>query len=295
MHDFRLITMEDKPFFDRILLSEQPKTSELTFTNLFMWRHCYRTVWREWNGVSLVILHEANSEPFGLPPAGNGDKAAALEVLVSELRDLNVVPRIARVGADFVRTFVDPDRYEVIEDPNNSDYVYLAQDLIHLPGNRFHRKKNHLNKFIKNYGFEYRELTSELVGSFLELQEAWCELKNCAQNEGLSEEHGAIYEALSNYKALGFKGGAIIINSKVEAFAIGEMLNSDTAVIHAEKANPDIPGIYVAINQQFCQAAWSKVKYVNREQDLGLESLKKAKHSYNPHHMVEKFVLIPKN
>jgi uncharacterized protein len=295
MDDFRPVELTDKPVFDQFLAEEQPGTSELTFTNLFMWRRCYRTVWRVWNGVILLILHEANGEPFGMPPVGRGDKAAALEVLVSELRALKAAPRVTRVGEDFVHSFADPERYQVIEDRDNSDYVYLARDLIDLTGKKFHRKKNHLNKFIKNYSFEYAELTPELVGSFLELQEAWCELKNCVQNEGLSDEHGAIYEALSNYTTLGFRGGAIVIDSKVEAFAIGEMLNSDTAVIHVEKANPDVPGIYAAINQQFCQAAWSQAKYINREQDLGLESLKKAKESYNPHHMVDKFVLIPKD
>ena len=295
MDDFRPIELTDKPFFDQFLVREEPTISELTFTNLFMWRRCRRTVWRVWNGVLLLILQEPNAEPFGLPPVGDGDKAAALEVLVAELRTLNAMPRVSRVSGDFVRSFVDPDKYQVLADPNNNDYVYLAQDLIELTGKKFHRKKNHFNKFIKNYSFEYSELTPELVGSFLDLQEVWCELKNCTENEGLLEEHGAIYEALSNYKTLGFRGGAIIINSRVEAFAIGEMLNRDTAVIHVEKANPDIPGIYAAINQQFCQAAWSQVKYINREQDLGLDSLKKAKQSYNPDHLVEKFILIPKN
>ena len=93
---------------------------------------------------------------------------------------------------------------------------------------------------------------------------------------------------------LDYRGGAIVINGKVEAFALGEPLNEDTVVIHIEKANPDIPGLYAAINQLFCRHVWSHMKYVNREQDLGVEGLRKAKESYYPHHMVRKYTIVPK-
>ena len=84
------------------------------------------------------------------------------------------------------------------------------------------------------------------------------------------------------------------MDGKVEAFSFGEMLNPDTAVIHIEKANPRINGLYAVINQNFCAEAWAGVKFVNREQDLGLDGLRQAKESYHPHHMVEKFTIFPK-
>ena len=132
------------------------------------------------------------------------------------------------------------------------------------------------------------------LNHFLGLQEDWCELRDCVEDPDLLHEDRAIYEAISHFKELGFRGGAISIDSKVEAFALGEPLNPDTAVIHIEKANPDIPGLYAAINQLFCAEEWSGVKYINREQDLGLENLRKAKESYYPDHMVEKYTLIHK-
>jgi len=294
MEDFRPIELIHKPLFDRFLNQEQPRTSELTFTNLFMWRHCYSTTWSVRDGCLLIILKDGKRGAFGLPPAGGGDKASALDSLVGELRNLTDRPLIARVGRDQVENFVDASRYKTSEDRDNYDYVYLSQDLINLSGNRFHGKKNHLNRFVKNYPFEYKELDAHLVKSFLDLQETWCELRNCDENPGLMDENGAIYEALKNYEALGFKGGAILIGSKVEAFSFGEMLNRDTAVIHIEKANPEIPGLYAAINQRFCQAAWLEARFVNREQDLGIETLRKAKLSYNPDHLEAKFTVVPK-
>jgi hypothetical protein len=240
-----------------------------------------------------VLLQGDDGRRFGLPPVGPGRKEEALRVFLDELAKLSPgSARLCRVGKGFVERFVDRKTYRAVEDRANHDYVYVTEDLIKLSGNRYHRKKNHLNKFLKNYRFEYRRLDEIPTGAFLELQEDWCELRSCVENPDLFHEDRAIYEALTNSERLGFEGGAILIDSKVEAFALGEPLNPDTAVIHVEKANPEIPGLYVAINQQFCEHAWSYLKYVNREQDLGVEGLRKAKLSYYPDHLVEKYTIL---
>jgi hypothetical protein len=203
-------------------------------------------------------------------------------------------PRICRADEVFVRTFVDTDQFESVQDRNNADYVYLSQDLIHLSGRKFHRKKNHLNQFKKQVTFEYRPLDRELVADFLEMQESWCRMRECVESPDLLSEDYAVREALNHFEALGFQGGAVLVDGRIEAFSLGEPLNEDTAVIHIEKANPEIPGLYTAINQLFCQNAWPAMTYINREQDLGIEGLRKAKESYYPHHMVDKITLIPR-
>ncbi|MBW1764419.1 MAG: DUF2156 domain-containing protein, partial [Deltaproteobacteria bacterium] len=124
-------------------------------------------------------------------------------------------------------------------------------------------------------------------------QERWCELKYCEGSRSLSSEDIAIHEAMIHFDTLDYKGCVIKINSRIEAFSIGEQLNSNTAVVHIEKANPDIPGLYVAVNQFFCQDAWAEVEYINREQDLGIEGLRKVKESYYPDHMVNKYIVSP--
>jgi uncharacterized protein len=291
MADFDPINLEHKKVFDRVFAQDPPQTSELTFTNLYMWRLRYRPVWTTWHDCLLIIMQPEGEQPFGLPPAGSGDKRQAADTLCRELEKISSEPRLARIPEDFVRRHVDTARYTAREDPDNDDYVYLARELIHLPGRKFHTKKNHLNRFLKNCPFEYRKLDAELVECFLRMQEDWCELKDCVDNTELYEEDRAVYEALTSVDELGFTGGAIVIDSQVEAFSLGELLNPDTAVIHIEKANPRISGLYAAINQRFCEDAWQNVTYVNREQDLGLEGLRKAKQSYQPHHMVKKFVV----
>ncbi len=290
---FEPINLSNKDHFSRFLSGDPPVISELTFTNLFMWRDCYNTLWQMRKDCLLIIMRPHNEPIFALPPVGPGDKVEAVDFLMTFLRKVSPEPRICRVSEDFVEKYVDRNRFAVLEDRDNSDYVYLARDLAELAGNRFHKKKNHLNKFIKNYQFEYRKLDTELVGRVLEMQDQWCELRDCLTNPNLLAEDRAVYEALINYESLDFTGGAILIDSKVEAFTLGERLNSDTAVIHIEKANPEIPGLYAAINRFFCEDALSNFTYVNREQDLGVEGLRKAKESYHPDHMVKKFIISP--
>jgi hypothetical protein len=294
MTDFKPIEIQDKPLFDEFLRQDPPQVSELTFTNLFIWRHHYQPAWAEWNGCILILFHPHKSPAYGLCPFGPGDKKNGLDLLCKELAKQAAEVRICRVGEEFVANQVDPAAYEAVPDRDNSDYVYLTKDLINLSGNKYHRKKNHLNQFIKNHAFEYRPLDAELVKRVLGMQEAWCQIRECVLKPDLLAEDFAVHEALTYFGELSYQGGAILINSVVEAFSLGEPLNQDTAVVHIEKANPEILGLYAAINQLFCLNTWSNVTYINREQDMGVEGLRKAKESYYPHHRVNKYTVKPK-
>jgi hypothetical protein len=224
---------------------------------------------------------------------GRGDKQKAMETLLDYLKDKTASPKISRAGEGFVNN-VDKTMFTCTPDPNNSDYVYQSQDLINLSGRKYHRKKNHLNQFIKSYQCEYRELDAGLVECFINMQEKWCMMRECMENPNLLSEDYAVRRALTNFKELDYRGGAVLVNGRMEAFSLGELLNPNTAVIHIEKANPDIPGLYAAINQMFASSAWSETGFINREQDLGIDGLRKAKESYYPHHMINKYTIMRK-
>ena len=290
---YQELQLEDKAVFNRHLHAGPPCISEMTFSNLFMWRHHYMPRWREGQGCLLVVVSPEGGEPFGLPPAGEGDLLAAAEELCHDLADMGARPSLQRVGERLALALAEEGRFNIELDQANSDYIYLASELANLPGRRFHRKKNHFNKFVKNHDFTYRPLEAELIAQVLDMQEAWCQLRECSADPGLASEDRAVVEALSNYDALDYSGGVIVIQGKVEAFSLGEPLNPDTAVVHIEKANPEFDGIYAAINKLFVEHAWGEMKYINREQDLGLSGLRKAKESYQPNHMVNKYVVTP--
>lgn len=294
IENYKLLALEDKDLFDRRLADKPPDISELTFTNLFMWRHYYRPVWREYGEQILIICDPPDDTPFGLPPIGAGNPKDALRTLCADLVYKGAaVSRICRVGASFIEPFVDEKEYRITPTPEQSDYVYLTEDLINLSGRKYHQKKNHLNQFIKNYDFECVVMDSTIVRKVLDMQESWCELRECSLDSSLSNEDLAVFEALTNFDLLGFSGLAILINNKVAAFNIGEPLNPETMVIHIEKADPEIRGLYTAVNQIFCRVIGKDKRFINREQDLGREGLRKAKLSYKPHHMVDKYTISP--
>jgi hypothetical protein len=294
LDSFKSLEISDRQELDPLLRQFKPKVSELTFTNLFMWRRSNKPAWKIRDNFLFLVFRPDNEEPYGLKPVGAGDTQGALDYLWDVLGQVSDDPRICRADEEFVERFAPSDKYSIEDDRDNSDYVYKSDDLINLSGNRFHSKKNHLNKFKKTYEYEYRDLGKELVDSVLELQEEWCRLKECEYNPGLRKEDTAIYEALTHYEELGCTGGAILIDSKVQAYTLGELLNDNTAVIHVEKANPEISGAYVAINNFFVSANWEDTPYVNREQDLGVPGIRKAKESYNPEYMVDKYTIRPR-
>jgi hypothetical protein len=178
----------------------------------------------------------------------------------------------------------------VEEKREHFDYVYLTRDLIDLPGNRNRNKRNHINQFFRAYrSYVYEEFNDRHIEAALNLQEKWCTLRRCEEDLNLLGEWDAIREILSNYRALEVAGAVIIVEGEVKAFTLGEPLSEDMALIHIEKADPGIPGLYQLINQQFCARRWDQMKFINREQDLGIPGLREAKLSYNPDHFVKKY------
>ncbi len=289
--EFRELSLEDKPLFDRMFTQYPPLISEFTFTNLFIWRDAYRTKVSRMDHL-ICLLSDRGKEPFFFPPIGEGDVVKCFMEWSQYLKGRGISLKIERLpeamvlGKDWER-----EGFEVKLDPNQSDYIYLTKDLIKLEGRKYHRKRNHLKQFKEKYSYQYISLDPEWIPQCLQLSAEWCDLKHCETTPGLMQESIAIKEAFTHFEKLGLKGGAILIDGKVEAFTLGEALNPETVVIHIEKANPAFEGLYAVINQAFLEKEWSAYPYVNREQDLGEEGLRKAKESYFPHHKVNKYTL----
>ncbi len=267
--------------------------SECTFTNLFMWRKWYNIKWCLFME-HLCIQASRNDTTFILPPFG--PDLAKVPFVIDKL-----VEYFASQSTPFVMKGVYEDIVEVLQkerpamfkfkdDRDNYDYVYLASDLTDLKGRKFHSKKNHVNSFRHSYpGYQYQQLTADLIPTCIDFTIEWCKKRGCDSDVDLEIEKCAVLEALRHFDQLNFTGGIIFIDGQMEAMTFGELLNPEMAVIHVEKANPDIKGLYAAINQDFCRHAWNDVKYINREEDMGIEGLRKAKESYKPVLMVKKY------
>jgi hypothetical protein len=169
------------------------------------------------------------------------------------------------------------------------DYVYSTEQLINLTGRRFHAKRNHINTFISLYNnYKYTSIGPHNITL---LREAVDSLFTERDNEDLTDEYGAICIAVDAFEELGLSAGVITVDGKIAAYSIGEKMNCDTALIHTEKADRSYNGAYAIINRDFLRAEFSDTLYVNREEDMGIKGLRKAKLSYNPIYFNEVYSL----
>ncbi len=147
-----------------------------------------------------------------------------------------------------------------------------------------------MNQFRKKYDFEYVPFGTDIIHKAMEMQEDWCTWRDCESSDLLSAENRTISKILTQWETIkGLTGGTIIANQKMAGYTIAERLTDDTLVIHFEKGNPDYKGIYQAINQMFLERSGNTFEFVNREQDLDIQGLRKAKLSYHPVNFIKKY------
>jgi len=287
--EFTPLTLEHKDAVDAVLAQHPPLASEYTFTNLFAWggvNHYQLARFAE----GLFIRKGCGRGLALLQPLGMADGAQAIVAGLEYLATASDQPLIDRVGEDFLAAIDGqlPD-LTVEEDRANFDYVYDVEELIALAGDKYHAKKNLLNQFLKFNPARYLSFTPDIVARALRFQHAWCSERECEKDDGLRREQCAVFRMLQHFDALRIRGGAIEIGGELVALTLGERLNEDTLVIHVEKARAGITGLYQAINREFLRDAGQEFHYVNREQDLGVPGLRKAKLSYNPVRLIKKY------
>ncbi|HDQ46414.1 MAG TPA: DUF2156 domain-containing protein [bacterium] len=289
--EFKRIELADRDLIHARFQAYAPEISELTFTNLFIWRHYYQFQWSLQGDILLILAHPLNWGYYLLAPVGGASRAELVPKLLDWLCEEKeeCTPRIERADARLIRELGPAAGLSVEPAEDQFDYVYATADLINLTGRRYHAKKNHINRFSKNNRFEYRSLTPELAEASIHVLKRWCDWRECEKSPLMRAEFDAVHEALLHFVPLELGGGAILVEGEIMAFALGERLNPGTAVIHAEKAAPNIPELFAMINQQVCAHEFAGFPHINREQDLGEPGLRRAKRSYHPVQMVEKY------
>lgn len=286
----RPLILEDKPMFDRMLRSFRPETSELTFTNLFAWRNVYQFSVSSLFGY-LIVLREKDGALELLDPIGPiWTKRAVIEACFQRIPPQTSVSFV-KLPQITTSMFADDSQYSLSQDRDNSDYVYSNADLTFLRGNGYDGKRNQIKRFNKSTTFEYLPLTDSDISDALAFERQWYQSRDCAGDDSLLHERQALEEMLLNFTALGIVGGIIKVGGKIVALSLGECLNSDTMVVHIEKADAALPGVYQTINMLFAQSEGEGFAFINREQDLGIPGLRQAKESYHPHHMAAKYTL----
>lgn len=295
MLKFEPIKIVDKSVFADVLSQRRYENSWLTFGNLFIWRHAFGTEWARLPEGILIKFRQGGQDYF-LPPLVTAE--ASFAAVVNRIAETTTTAgeRFVMLGAsEAMAAEIEtafPGKYAAEAKRDRYDYLYQAADLKNLAGRRYHAKRNYVNRFrSETPDWQYETLTAKLAQECLQVAEAWCESRNCDSDSDLAHEYDAISEAFMHFDELDCFGGAIRIVGKVEAFTLGEMLNADMAVVHVEKADAAITGLFPMINQEFCRRLSPEVEYVNREEDMGNEGLRKAKESYYPIRLIEKYEL----
>ena len=291
--EFKPFRIEDKARIDSYFVVHHYEQIDCTFNTLFLWQDAYQTSWAEQDGI-LFVRAGTGKDTFFMPPFAKEEEnfVHGLALIHEEYDKLGLPFRLTSASSwvtEQIERLV-PGKYDFIEDRDNEEYIYRTEDMIRLPGKKLRMKKNHLNGFLRQYAdYQYEAITKE------NLEDAKAGIHDWFLRHGdIEEEEQAIKRCFDHWDALGVKGAVIRIYGKVEAFTNGDSINEKMAHIIFEKANPEIRGLYQAINRDFLMHEFAETEFVNREEDLGLPGLREAKMGYHPDHLTEKYDVVLK-
>jgi len=291
MLPFRPVTIDDKEtlqyFFNKVAFGN----CDFSFSNIFSWKHFYDTNFAVKDDFLYFRFQPGDYSPGYLFPVGDGNLKAAIENMKQDADERAAELQLYAVTQKMFDLLEEamPGQFLYEKDRDWYEYIYSSNDLITLKGKKFQAKRNHINKFMRTYEWEYLPITREIIPDCLSLYERWCaENGGCHGEKSLLEERIATHCAFNNFEKLGLIGGALRINGEILAYSYGQPLTKDVFGVHAEKCLYEIDGGFTMINREFAEHNCVAYTYINREEDLGMDSLRQAKMSYHPVILLEK-------
>ncbi len=291
MLEFRDISIDDKERIQKIYHNAPDRGCEYTFGNLYIWHDIYETKIAFSDDGYLVVRFADHVNAF-LFPEGGSDLRGVIEEMRADCAQGGVPFRIIAARKEDAEQIeaLYPDTVRLHTNRDFFEYVYNSADLIQLAGKKYHGKRNHISRLRSDYpDSEFFEITPENIAEVVAMNESW--YTEYLDSTGLEEEHEASARAFRHFFDLGFSGGCLKEGGRVIAFALGEPINRETFCVHMEKACYDVGGAYTVINQQFAEHFCGGYRFINREDDVGQEGLRKAKLSYYPAEIKEKYVV----
>lgn len=291
MIQFSDIDISSKEEIQSYTINSKYRNCDFSFSNLCSWRVLYKTQYAIYKG--FLIIRFWNSERMSfLYPIGTGDIKEIIKDLIHFAESIGQefnMQGVCKEDVDLInKMFEGKVKYE--SNRSLADYIYNREDLVNLKGKKYQPKRNHINKFKKSYpNYRFEPITEDKIEDCIKLEEEWCKAKNCNENNEKSDERKALTFALNNFKSIGLRGGVLYVENKIVAFTFGTAINQDTFGVNVEKANTDFDGAYSVINNEFAKTIPEQYAYINREEDLGIDGLRKAKLSYYPEILLEKY------
>jgi hypothetical protein len=288
--------MSDRDAVNEILGESDYRGCEYSFANNLAWRRKAHSRVCLWGGFYIC----AATEPIisYVFPAGKPKTTGGYKTVIDEMKRYsefhNQTLKISGVTAEQLPLFEEfyPGAYDIEVFTGDFDYIYKSEDFIGLPGKRYHAKRNHIAQFERAYNWEFSEITENDFDDCIEFAAVSYNDSGDYLDEGKIFEQYAINCFFTHFTSLGLTGGILRVDGKIAAFSIGERLNSDTLDVHIEKADTDFKGAYTAIANKYAALAAKNLKFINREEDLGIPGLRKSKQSYLPCFQIEKHTIV---
>lgn len=295
--DFKKLTLQDKELFEKYIYPYKFLSCEYSFTTLYIWKDGCDVQYTIYKDALIIKKKDFQGNYYFMQPLGYKEEnlKEILDYILQYRRENNMKYMFKDLEEDFIRKikslYAEEKNICIKEDRDNFDYLYEAEKLIKLSGKKFHSKKNHYNSFVKKYCYEVKKIEGEkVINDVIKSAEKWYS-ENNNNDKMLYYETAAIKDIVQNMNLFNLEGIAVYVEDQVAAFSLGEKLNDKLAVIHIEKGDMRYQGIYSFINRTFIDMCFNDVKIINREQDLGIEGLRKAKLSYYPFKLEKKFIL----
>lgn len=294
MIDFQPVTLADKALIDSCVRKSECRNCDMAFANMFCWQFVFQSAKAVIDGFLVIRFRIGGGGKIGyMQPLGEGDFSRIIPCLAEDAHRHGQRLRLIGLsdqGREMLRTS-GCGEFAFESDRDLEDYVYNAEELRTLPGRRYQPKRNHINRFTAEYDYRYEPLTRDRFAECLRLEAEWRK-GHTGHTSELSAEQHAMRLAFANYEELGLTGGCIYVGDKLVAFTYGSPVNHDTFDCHVEKADTEYDGAFTIINKLFAEHLPEEYLYINREEDLGLEGLRRAKLSYHPAFLLHKYTAI---
>jgi Uncharacterized conserved protein len=286
--EFKRPTLEDKELFRSYLQKYPSRSCDRTFANIYLWAKHYHVEYALVNEVLLFRVKGEDACSFAYP-VGEASKIKELfDYLLENCDGEFTLYSVTETQFAQLEEWY-PEEFTIEFDEDLADYVYEAEKLKSLSGKKLHSKRNHINKFKAEHAqWSYEPITEDNYEECFQMSLKWREENEMEEDEEKRYELAVTQNALRLMKELDLLGGVLRVEDNIVAFTIGEAISEDTFVVHIEKAFAEIQGAYPMINQQFVLHEGGKYQYINREEDMGVPGLRRAKQSYRPVFMVEK-------
>ena len=289
---FLPITIDDKEIFDEFFINNDSISCANDFSTIFCWNVEGNVRYTIVDDDVLIVYNiYEGKKAYYFPISKSKQNIRPYVEMILDCENYNC-HFIAQLEQNALNQISDIEGYELIDDRDFSDYIYLSKDLQDLKGKKYHSKRNHLNKFRKSYSYTFREYEKSDYQKCMDLYDLWLERSGSSP----TSEKTAIELALKNYQALKLKCGVIEIDGEIKAFSINSLLpNKRAGNVLFEKADVNYDGIFAAINNFSVKMFFKDIEYINRQEDMGIPGLRKAKLSYHPAFILNKYRLVCQN